>query len=210
MRQSEILITIVYGIVGYLLGSILFASLFARWIRGIDLRTESKDGNPGTANAFMQGGFVCGVLALVCDLGKGFLPVYGYLHEPAIQPGIGLIIVMVAPVLGHAYSLYHHWDGGKCIAVSFGVLIGLAPDLTPALILAFFYILFSILRIRPHSRRTFAAFVAASIADCFCLKEKMIVAAMCIMSFIVLHKHALQERRQLAGELEQEVGGKGQ
>ena len=76
MRQNVIGITIVYVVAGYLVGSILFASLLTKWIRGIDLTKDSKDGNPGTANAFMQGGFVCGVLSLVCDLGKGFLPVY--------------------------------------------------------------------------------------------------------------------------------------
>ncbi len=204
MRQNVIMITIVYVIAGYLVGSILFASLFTKWIRGIDLTKESKDGNPGTANAFMQGGFVCGVLALVCDLGKGFAPVYFYMREPAAHLGISLVLVMMAPVLGHAYSIYHHFDGGKCIAVSFGVLLGLVPDMAPVLLLAFFYILFSILRIRPHSRRTFAAFIASSVASFFCLKEKMIVAAMCMMSFVVLHKHAVQERRQIVGEMEQE------
>ena len=204
MRQNVIMITIVYIIAGYLVGSILFASLFTKWIHGIDLAKESKDGNPGTANAFMQGGFICGVLSLVCDLGKGFLPVYFYVREPATQLGIGLVLVMIAPVLGHAYSIYHHFDGGKCIAVSFGVLLGLVPDMAPVLLLAFFYILFSILRIQPHSRRTFAAFIASSVASFFCLKEKMIVAAMCMMSFVVLHKHAVQERRQIVGEMEQE------
>ena len=204
MRQSVIGITIVYVVAGYLVGSILFASLFTKWIHGIDLTKDSKDGNPGTANAFMQGGFVCGVLSLVCDMGKGFLPVYFYVREPAFQPGIGLVLVMMAPVLGHAYSIYHHFDGGKCIAVSFGVLLGLVPDMAPVLLLAFFYILFSILRIQPHSRRTFAAFIASSVAALFCLKEKMIVVAMCLMSFVVLHKHAVQEQRQMMKGMEQE------
>lgn len=204
MRQNVIGITIVYVVAGYLVGSILFASLFTKWIRGIDLAKESKDGNPGTANAFMQGGFVCGVLSLVCDLGKGFLPVYFYVREPAAWLGIGLVLVMMAPVLGHAYSLYHHFDGGKCIAVSFGVLLGLVPNMAPVLLLAFFYILFSILRIRPHSRRTFFAFIASSVAAFFCLKEKMIVAAMCMMSFVVLHKHAVQEQRQMMKGMGQE------
>lgn len=179
---------------GYLLGSVLFAQFFALRLRKVDLMESSRDGNPGTANAFMQAGFVCGMLALLCDLAKGIIPVYLFLHLVG-QPGYLLIPVMLAPVLGHAYSLYHHLDGGKCIAVSFGVLLGLFPDLRPALTLAFFYILFSIVRIRPHSRRTWFAFMAACITDLFLIKQKAVVAAMWLMSFVVLHKHAVSERR---------------
>ena len=192
MRQ-EIITTIGYILCGYLAGSILFAPLFVRLLRGRDLYALSTDGNPGTANAYMQGGFWCGTLSLICDMGKGFLPVFLYLQQASEQQYL-LVPVMLAPVLGHAYSLYHHFRGGKCIAVSFGVLIGLFPDLRVALILAFFYILFSFLRIQPHSKRTFAAFVAASIYAALMIPQKSVVVALCLMSFVVLHKHAMCER----------------
>lgn len=191
MRQ-EIIVTIFYILGGYVLGSILFAPLIVRKLRRIDLYAVSTDGNPGTANAYMQGGFWCGTLSLICDMGKGFLPVFLYLQQASEQQYL-LVPVMLAPVLGHAYSLFHQFQGGKCIAVSFGVLIGLFPDLRVALILAFFYILFSFLRIQPHSRRTFAAFVAASIYAVLMISQKSVVVALCLMSFVVLHKHAMCE-----------------
>ena len=78
MRQ-QIIITMFYILGGYVLGSILFAPLIVRMLRGIDLYAVSTDGNPGTANAYMQGGFWCGTLSLICDMGKGFLPVFLYL-----------------------------------------------------------------------------------------------------------------------------------
>lgn len=190
--NQEVITTLLYIICGYVLGSILFAPLFVRMIRGVDLYAVSTDGNPGTANAYMQGGFACGTLSLVCDMGKGFLPVFLYLQQSP-QHRYLLVPVMLAPVLGHAYSLFHHFRGGKCIAVSFGVLLGLFPDLCPALILAFFYILFSILRIRPHSRRTFVTFIAASLAAAVVIPRKSVVVALCLMSFVVLHKHAMCE-----------------
>ena len=52
--------------------------------------------------------------------------------------------VMAAPVLGHAYSVYHRGRGGKAIAVSFGVLLGLVPAgiWRPLAMLVLFYLLF--------------------------------------------------------------------
>ena len=48
--------------------------------------------------------------------------------------------------------------------------------------------------IQPHSRRTFAAFVAASIYTALMIPQKSVVVALCLMSFVVLHKHAVCER----------------
>lgn len=207
--MKQVIITgVVYSAMGYLFGSILFAAFFAKRIKHIDLELVSKDGNPGTANAFMHAGFLCGLLALLCDIGKGFMPVYGYMQLAAGQVeyrklvSLMLIFVMIAPIFGHAYSMFHHFHGGKCIAVSFGVLLGLFPDLCPALILAFFYILFSILRIQPHGKRTFAAFAATCVVDTVIMKEKAVPVAMWIIACVVIHKHILLEKKQLEQEKE--------
>ena len=63
-------------LMGYLLGSILFAPIFGQLILKKDIIRGTKDLNPGTANAFMQGGMLCGILTLIGDMGKGFLPVF--------------------------------------------------------------------------------------------------------------------------------------
>ena len=52
---------------GYLLGSILFGKIFLKLLKDKDIRKESSDGNPGTFNAFAEGGMLCGVLTLLCD-----------------------------------------------------------------------------------------------------------------------------------------------
>ena len=68
--------TYLYILTGYLLGSILFANIFMDMFHEKGAIEESKDKNPGTANAFLYGGFWCGLLTLLCDMGKGFLPVF--------------------------------------------------------------------------------------------------------------------------------------
>ena len=64
---------------GYLMGSILFAGIAAKLFRK-DIISDSPDKNLGTANAYRYGGFLCGAFTLLCELAKGFLPVFLYLH----------------------------------------------------------------------------------------------------------------------------------
>lgn len=72
--------TAAYILLGYLSGSILYARVFARLCGKEDVIECSRDKNPGTANAFMYGGFLCGLLTLICDIGKSFVPVYFAYH----------------------------------------------------------------------------------------------------------------------------------
>lgn len=151
-------------LVGYLLGSILFAQLIGQLFWKKDITKGTRDHNPGTANAFMQGGILCGILSLICDMGKGFLPVFLCLHlKLAGVSDIGLALVLLAPVFGHVFPLFYKFQGGKGIATTFGCLLGYAPNLIPALILAVFFILFSlVIRITPHFYRTIGTYICSA------------------------------------------------
>ena len=151
---------IFYMLGGYLFGSLLIAKYFGYLFTKQDITRDSIDGNPGAANAFHNGGFWCGFLTLCADLMKGFLPVFFYQKIAADCPPIGLAFVLAAPVVGHAFSVFHRFHGGKGIAVSFGCLLGLFPDLRPALILAVVFLLFSLVgRISPHYYRTLVTYI---------------------------------------------------
>ena len=161
-----------YVLLGYLSGSLLWAKFYGRLVAKTDITALSPDGNPGASNAFQFGGFWCGCLTLCCDILKGFLPVMLYRRGAADFPAIGLAFVMAAPVVGHAYSIFHRFRGGKGIAVSFGCLLGLLPLWQPVALLAAFFIFFSVvLRISPHRNRTLVtycctALLMAVIRDC--------------------------------------------
>ena len=166
-----------YILFGYLSGSILYARIFGELIAHRDITKQTKDKNPGTANAFMQGGFWCGVLTLAGDLLKGFVPVYFYLLHLTGRPGIALAFVVAAPVAGHIFPLLYvlqllrhraaeAFQGGKGIAVSFGTLLGLFGrfGLRPALLLAFSFLFFSgIVRVTPHYYRTLWTYINTGI-----------------------------------------------
>lgn len=151
--------TVFYTILGYLSGSILYAQLFGRLLTNRDIAGSSPDHNPGTFNAFRHGGFWCGSLTLLCDLFKGFLPVYAYVDGDLARLGVELAFVLAAPVFGHILPLFYGFKGGKGIAVSFGCLLGLLPEYRPVLVLAFFFLFFSlVLKITPNYHRTLVTY----------------------------------------------------
>ena len=151
-----------YVLLGYLSGSLLWANFFGNLLAGEDVAADSPDGNPGAFNAFRYGGFWCGCLTLCFDVCKGFFPVRLFCRSAALMPSIGLALVLAAPVIGHTHSVFHGFRGGKGIAVSFGCLLGLAPELKPLLVLAAVFILFStVIEVSPHYYRTLATYIAA-------------------------------------------------
>lgn len=156
-----------FCLLGYLSGSVLYARVFSRLMHKPQVLESSKDHNPGTANAFQLGGFWCGLLTLVCDLAKGFVPVFLFTRSIPMMPSASwwLAAVLAAPALGHIFPVYYRFHGGKGIAVTFGCLLGLFPMWEPFAILAAVFIFFSVgLRITPHYHRTIATYGAVAAA----------------------------------------------
>lgn len=151
--------TIIYILIGYLSGNILYANVFGNIFGVRERYAESADKNPGTSNAYKYGGFWCGTLTLVFELMKGALPVLLYVRTGGLN-GWGLPLVMAAPVLGHIFPIFHEFHGGKGIAVTFGVLAGLIPYAMPLLLFAAAFIFLSVIvKVSPHYYRTIAAYL---------------------------------------------------
>lgn len=178
-----------FAVLGYISGSFLSAYFIPKWLYGIDIVSGSNDKNPGTANVFKQVDVECGMAVIIIELLKGFLPVCIAKHYMDVNI-MWFVPVLVAPVIGHAHSLFYNFRGGKAIAVSFGVLLGLIPNWQPVLLLAFFYILYSIvIKINPHWRRSIMTFISWLIAVIITCPIKSICVAASVISTIVVHKH---------------------
>lgn len=116
---------LMYTALGYLCGSILFFRLYIRLFAHKDLAAQAADHNPGVFNAFKFGGLPAGLFVLTGDLAKGIAPVWLYLRQcPDPELPLGFALVLAAPVFGHIYSIFNGFHGGKGIATTFGVLIG--------------------------------------------------------------------------------------
>ena len=177
---------LLYSAAGYISGSILFARVFGAVFKK-DILNQSRDGNPGTANDFMYGGFFCGVLTLLFELLKGFIPVFLYLRKtPLLFNSLGLAFVLAAPVLGHAFPIFYRFSGGKGIAVSFGCLLGLLPAVTPVSVLAFTFLFFSlVLKIEPHYHRTFLTYALSAVLLFLIMPNKYICWGFAVITVIV-------------------------
>lgn len=116
-------------------GSIPFA-VIAMWGSGIDIR-EVGSGNPGFNNV-LRVSKPRAIVTLIGDMGKGFLPVWLFTHVG--MPEYQGWIYGFAAVLGHCYSPWLKFNGGKGIATSAGVMLAIYPLLAAAG-LAFFVVL---------------------------------------------------------------------
>lgn len=118
------------GIVAsYLLGSIPASYLAGRWIKGIDLR-EHGSGNLGSTNAFRVLGAWAALPVLIVDIGKGAAAVaLGLWLLPSWPPlpDLTALACAVAAILGHMFSPFVRFRGGKGVATAAGAFCTLAP-----------------------------------------------------------------------------------
>lgn len=115
--------TILLVVLAFWLGACPFSVWIGRWVMGRDI-TNYGDGNPGAANVFRAGGQKLGVLALVLDVAKG-MPFVFLAHSYFHLPELSIIAVGMSAIIGHAFSPFLYWNGGKAIAVTYGVLLAL-------------------------------------------------------------------------------------
>jgi len=110
-------------IAAYLLGSIPFGLLISQRVVKLDI-TKSGSGNIGAANVAREVGLKWGIVTLFLDTLKGFIPVIcaWYLLKSSAEINEALIgMIGLAALLGHQFSLYLHFKGGKGVATYLGV-----------------------------------------------------------------------------------------
>jgi len=104
-------------------GSLPFSVWLGRLFLGLDVR-RFGDGNPGAANVFRAGSKLIGLIALILDVSKAAAPV-GLAYFNLGMRGAPMALISVAPVLGHVFSPFLHFRGGKALSTALGVWIGL-------------------------------------------------------------------------------------
>lgn len=128
--------------IGFLAGSLMFSYWLGKVFLRKDVR-EYGDANPGAANAWKAGGWKVGIPGALLDFLKGAVPC-AIAHWVAGIEGWALIPCALAPILGHAFSPFLKFKGGKAIAVSLGVWTGITiweGLLVFGLLIGMFYVL---------------------------------------------------------------------
>lgn len=126
----------IIAILSYLVGSIPTAIIVSRALKGIDIRQHGS-GNAGGTNVIRVLGWKAGAFVIVCDMAKGLFAtmiiaqlmyVLPFANaRPFDQFPVMQIVAGCAAMLGHIWTLFAGFKGGKGIATAGGMLLGIAP-----------------------------------------------------------------------------------
>ena len=130
-------------LVAYLIGSVPFGYIFTRQIAGINIR-EHGSGNIGSTNVRRVAGPKVALLTQLCDMFKGLLPVaavmYVQFRNIYIFDAYFIYAVGLASVLGHNFSLFLKFKGGKGVNTTLGASLLLAPISVFASVLVYYLV----------------------------------------------------------------------
>ncbi len=178
----------------YLLGSVSCAIIVCRLLGLPDPRGQGS-GNPGATNVMRIGGKKAAGITLFGDMLKGFIPVY-VANVLGVAPGLQAAIGLAA-FFGHLYPIFFGFKGGKGVATSIGVLLGLSWWLG----LAFIATWLSVYKLKKIS--SLSALVASSLSPIFAwfiVSDKFVVVAVLLMTLVLLYRHKSNIQRLLVGE----------
>jgi glycerol-3-phosphate acyltransferase PlsY len=182
---------------GYLLGSVPFGLLVARaFDRGVDLR-KAGSGNIGATNVARTLGKAAGIVTLLLDAGKGIFAIALTRIVLGAQEYPWLALVGGAVFLGHVFSVYLRFKGGKGVAAALGVVLLLSPETAFVLVVLFSVVVYFT---RYVSLGSLCAAVGLPVAMAFLGKSREYVTLSLLMGFLVIWTHRENIHRLLAGE----------
>lgn len=176
----------------YLAGGIPTGYLVVKRLHGYDIRTRGS-GNPGTANVYRNAGALPGAITLFVDALKGYVPVWLGLR---LHPGnAGLAVGLgAAAIIGHNWTPFLGFKGGKGVATSAGVFFALTP--MPMTITGAAFLL--AVRLSGHiSVGSMTGAIVLPAAAALCGEPRALVAATAAAGATILIKHVPNMKRLL-------------
>ncbi len=195
------MLTIVFVIAAYLLGSISFAVVTSKAFGIADPRTYGS-GNPGATNVLRSGKKAAAALTLFGDAAKGWLAVFLAMQLGLSNVQIALVALVV--FIGHLFPIFLNFKGGKGVATALGVLLALSGWLGLAVLATW---LFMAVVFRYSSLSALVAAIAAPLyAFMLGLPHEWVLASL-VMSLLLIWRHKSNIQNLLAGK-ESKIGSK--
>ena len=192
---------IVMLILSYLIGAFPSGLIIGKLFFKKDIR-QYGSGNTGATNSFRVLGRPAGFIVTFLDIFKGFITVFFPLWFPVHADGVistfftnGLIVGLFA-ILGHVYPIYLKFNGGKAVATSAGVVLGVNPILL--LILAIIF--FSVLKIFKYVSLSSIIAAISSVIGSIIIHDYILLAVSGIVSIILIIRHKSNIVRIFKGE----------
>lgn len=130
--MDEDFLWVLMAMAGYLLGAIPFGIVVSRAMGLPDPRTVGSK-NVGFTNVLRVSGKQAGVLTLIGDMGKGWVTGWAAMHWLTDERVI--MLVALSAILGHLFSPFLNFNGGKGVATALGAVLGLSPSIGLLLLL---------------------------------------------------------------------------
>lgn len=192
---------IVMLILSYLIGAFPSGLIIGKLFFKKDIR-QYGSGNTGATNSFRVLGRPAGFIVTFLDIFKGFITVFFPLWFPVHADGVistfftnGLIVGLFA-ILGHVYPIYLKFNGGKAVATSAGVVLGVNPILL--LILAIIF--FSVLKIFKYVSLSSIIAAIICVIGSIIIHDYILLAVSGIVSIILIIRHKSNIVRIFKGE----------
>ena len=183
--MNQLLSTLLWTLFGFVLGALPFSVWVGKLVLGKDIR-QFGDKNPGATNVLRAGGVPPFVLALMLDIAKGALPLGLAVHIFGVE-GWALVPISLGPPLGHTFSPFLNWQGGKAIAAAFGVWIGITIWTMPLISLSLL-IVFTLL-ITPSAWALMLALVGMLIALLLWFGDPVLLGVWAGQTLLLAYNH---------------------
>ncbi len=182
---------LIFIIIAYLLGSIPFALIIGKIGYKIDIR-EHGSGNLGATNAFRVLGTKAGIFVTLADILKGTLATLMPLFASFFfDIEVSRLIIGVFAVLGHTYPVFAKFKGGKAVATSGGIILGINPLLFIAMVLTF---ILSLYLSKYVSLASMITGIVSTIISLF-LNDWLLFALILSLTIFVFFRHKENIRR---------------
>ncbi len=162
---------------------------------GLDDPREQGSGNPGATNVMRIGGKKAAAITLIGDALKGLIPVL--LSKSLGVELIVLSLVVLAAFLGHLYPIFFGFKGGKGVATTFGVTLGVSL-LLGVIVAGTWFMVYKISKI--SSLSALVAAVLIPVYVWFVTRDEYLLVVFVLISIILLWRHKSNIQRLLKGE----------
>ncbi|MBN8234560.1 glycerol-3-phosphate 1-O-acyltransferase PlsY [Halobacillus kuroshimensis] len=178
---------LLYSLTAYLLGSIPSGLIVGKVGYGTDIR-EHGSGNLGGTNTFRVLGVKAGLIVTIADILKGTLAAaLPFFLGAEVIP----LIIGIFAVIGHMYPVFAGFKGGKAVATSGGVILGVNPLVFLVLVLSFFILLYITKYVSLSSMVCGLVGIAASIL----LQEYGLTMVISVFTIFVIYRHRSNIKR---------------
>ena len=189
-------------VISYLVGSIPVAVWIGKKCRGIDIREHGSQ-NAGATNTFRVFGQKLGWIVLTLDVTKGFfasiLPLFIADNYSENQLLLFQLVTSLAFIIGHVFPIFAQFRGGKGVASSLGIIIGINP-VSAAISLGIFMIIFLLFKF--VSLGAIVTAISYPFVSFFLVKEDthvMIIFSI-LLGFLIIISHRKNIKRLINGE----------